>query len=75
MREMRGTLTAPGQNSPYRDTSAEENLALFEKMTAGEYKEGQCCLRAKIDMSSPFMCMRDPVIYRVKFAHHHQTGG
>lgn len=74
MREMRGTLTAPGKNSPYRDTSAEENLALFEKMTAGEFKEGECVLRAKIDMASPFMCMRDPVIYRVKFAHHHQTG-
>lgn len=74
MREMRGTLTAPGQNSPYRDTSPEENLALFAKMTAGDYKEGECSLRAKIDMTSPFMCMRDPVIYRVKFAHHHQTG-
>lgn len=74
MREMRGTLTAPGQNSPYRDTSIEENLAQFKKMTAGEYQEGECSLRAKIDMSSAFMCMRDPVIYRVKFAHHHQTG-
>ena len=74
MREMRGTLTAPGKNSPYRDTSPEENMALFEKMTAGEFKEGECSLRAKIDMSSAFMCMRDPVIYRVKFAHHHQTG-
>lgn len=74
MREMRGTLTAPGQNSPYRDTSVEENLSQFKKMTAGEYQEGECSLRAKIDMSSAFMCMRDPVIYRVKFAHHHQTG-
>lgn len=74
MREMRGTLTAPGQNSPYRDTSVEENLTQFKKMTAGEYKEGECSLRAKIDMTSAFMCMRDPVIYRVKFAHHHQTG-
>lgn len=73
MREMRGTLTGPGTNSPYRDTSAQENLALFAKMTAGEYKEGECCLRAKIDMTSSFMCMRDPVLYRVKFAHHHQT--
>ncbi|MFC3120130.1 glutamine--tRNA ligase [Agaribacter flavus] len=74
VREMRGTLTAPGVNSPYRDTSIEENLAHFEKMKNGEYQEGQCSLRAKIDMASPFMCMRDPVLYRVKFAHHHQTG-
>lgn len=74
MREMRGSLTAPGKNSPYRETSVEENLTLFEKMTAGEYKEGECSLRAKIDMTSSFMCMRDPVLYRVKFAHHHQTG-
>ncbi|WP_026375065.1 glutamine--tRNA ligase [Aestuariibacter salexigens] len=74
MREMRGTLTEPGTNSPYRDTSVEENLTHFEKMTNGHYEEGQCCLRAKIDMTSPFMCMRDPVLYRVKFAHHHQTG-
>lgn len=74
MREYRGTLKAPGKNSPYRDTSVEENLALFEKMKNGEFKEGECSLRAKIDMSSSFMCMRDPVIYRVKFAHHHQTG-
>ncbi|GAB2682957.1 glutamine--tRNA ligase [Aliiglaciecola aliphaticivorans] len=74
MREMRGTLTQPGQNSPYRDTSVEQNLEEFSKMTAGEYAEGQCVLRAKIDMTSAFMCMRDPVIYRVKFAHHHQTG-
>ncbi|KFZ38080.1 glutamate--tRNA ligase [Shewanella mangrovi] len=73
-REYRGTLKAPGKNSPYRDTSVEENLALFEKMRAGEFKEGECSLRAKIDMASPFMCMRDPVIYRIKFAHHHQTG-
>ncbi len=74
MREMRGTLTEPGKNSPYRDTSVETNIAEFAKMTAGEYAEGHCCLRAKIDMASPFMCMRDPVIYRIKFAHHHQTG-
>ena len=73
-REYRGTLTEPGKDSPYRDTSPEENLALFEKMRAGEFKEGECALRAKIDMASPFMCMRDPIIYRVKFAHHHQTG-
>ena len=74
MREMRGTLTEPGKNSPYRDTSIETNLHEFAKMTAGEYPEGHCSLRAKIDMTSPFMCMRDPVIYRIKFAHHHQTG-
>ncbi|MBN7821552.1 glutamine--tRNA ligase [Bowmanella yangjiangensis] len=74
MRELRGTLKEPGKNSPYRDTTVEENLDHFAKMTAGEYPEGHCVLRAKIDMASPFMCMRDPVIYRVKFAHHHQTG-
>ncbi|MBV2128406.1 glutamine--tRNA ligase [Arsukibacterium indicum] len=74
MREYRGNLTQPGKNSPTRDTSVEENLALFAKMRAGGFKEGECSLRAKIDMSSSFMCMRDPVIYRVKFAHHHQTG-
>lgn len=74
MRKMRGTLKAPGQNSPYRDTSTDVNLTEFAKMTAGEYPEGHCVLRAKIDMTSAFMCMRDPVIYRVKFAHHHQTG-
>jgi glutaminyl-tRNA synthetase len=74
VREMRGTLTAPGQNSPYRDTPVAENLALFAKMTRGEFKEGESSLRAKIDMASSFMCMRDPIIYRVKFAHHHQTG-
>ena len=74
MREYRGTLTEPGKNSPYRDRSVEENLALFEKMKNGEIAEGKACLRAKIDMASPFIVMRDPVIYRVKFAHHHQTG-
>jgi len=74
VREMRGTLKQPGTNSPYRDTSVEENIAAFEKMRQGDYKEGECSLRAKIDMSSSFMCMRDPIIYRVKFAHHHQTG-
>lgn len=73
-REYRGTLKEPGKNSPYRDTTPEENLALFEKMRNGEFKEGECALRAKIDMASPFMCMRDPIIYRVRFAHHHQTG-
>lgn len=74
MRALRGSLTEPGKNSPYRETSVDTNKAEFEKMTAGEYQEGEVCLRAKIDMASPFMCMRDPVIYRVKFAHHHQTG-
>ncbi len=74
VREMRGTLTEPGKNSPYRDTDVATNKAEFAKMTAGEYPEGHCSLRAKIDMASPFMCMRDPVIYRVKHAHHHQTG-
>ncbi len=74
MREMRGTLKEPGKNSEYRDTDVETNKREFAKMTAGEYAEGECSLRAKIDMTSPFMCMRDPVIYRVKHAHHHQTG-
>ncbi len=74
MREYRGPLNAPGKNSPYRDTPVDENLALFEKMRNGEFKSGECCLRAKIDMASSFICLRDPVLYRVKFAHHHQTG-
>lgn len=74
MREYRGTLNKPGKNSPYRDTSIEENLSHFKKMRNGEFKEGECSLRAKIDMTSSFMCMRDPIIYRVRFAHHHQTG-
>ncbi|OEF16581.1 glutamine--tRNA ligase [Vibrio splendidus] len=73
IREYRGTLKEPGKASPYRDRSPEENLALFEKMRDGGFEEGQACLRAKIDMSSSFMVMRDPVIYRVRFAHHHQT--
>ncbi|MCK6262188.1 glutamine--tRNA ligase [Vibrio sp. ZSDE26] len=74
IREYRGTLKEPGKASPYRDRSPEENLELFEKMRDGGFKEGTACLRAKIDMSSSFMVMRDPVIYRVRFAHHHQTG-
>ncbi|PML08686.1 glutamine--tRNA ligase [Vibrio breoganii] len=73
IREYRGTLKAPGKESPYRNRSVEENLALFEKMRDGGFKEGEACLRAKIDMSSSFMVMRDPVLYRVRFAHHHQT--
>ena len=74
MREYRGTLTEPGKNSPYRDRSIEEHLALFERMKNGEFAEGTLSLRAKIDMASPFMVMRDPVLYRIKFASHHQTG-
>jgi len=74
MRELRGTLKELGKNSPYRDNSVSENLTLFEKMRRGGFKEGECLLRAKIDMSSSFMCMRDPALYRVRFAHHHQTG-
>ena len=74
IREYRGSLTSPGKNSPYRDRTVEENLALFEKMRNGEFAEGTACLRAKIDMASPFIVMRDPVIYRIKFAEHHQTG-
>ena len=74
MREYRGTLTEPGKNSPYRDRSVEENFALFERMKNGEFAEGTLSLRAKIDMASPFMVMRDPVLYRIKFASHHQTG-
>jgi len=73
-REYRGTLNKPGKNSPFRDTSIEENLALFNKMRDGGFADGECSLRAKIDMTSSFMCMRDPVIYRIKRAHHHQTG-
>jgi len=74
IREYRGTLKEPGKNSPYRDRSVEENLALFEKMRNGEFAEGTACLRAKIDMASSFIVMRDPVLYRIKFAEHHQTG-
>ena len=70
IREYRGTLKEPGKNSPYRDRSVEENLKLFEQMKEGKFKEGEVCLRAKIDMASPFICMRDPVIYRVRFAQH-----
>ncbi len=70
----RGDVTTPGQNSPYRDTSIEENLALFDKMKNGEFAEGECVLRAKIDMASPNMNMRDPVVYRIVHAEHHRTG-
>ncbi len=74
IREYRGTLTEPGKNSPYRDRSIEENLDLFERMTKGEFKDGEKVLRAKIDMASPNMNMRDPVIYRIAHVEHHQTG-
>jgi len=72
-REHRGTLKNPGLNSPYRDTTIEHNQVFFKKMKAGELKEGECVLRAKIDMSSSFMCMRDPTLYRIRFETHHQT--
>lgn len=74
IREYRGTLSQPGKNSPYRGRSVEENLELFEKMKNGEFKDGEKTLRAKIDMSSPNMNMRDPVIYRISRATHHNTG-
>lgn len=74
IREYRGTLTQPGKNSPYRDRSIDENLVLFTQMKEGKFAEGKACLRAKIDMASPFIVMRDPVLYRIKFAEHHQTG-
>ncbi|MFL2555462.1 MAG: glutamine--tRNA ligase/YqeY domain fusion protein [Gammaproteobacteria bacterium] len=74
IREYRGTLTEPGKKSPYRDRSVEENINLFDRMRAGEFEEGECVLRAKIDMSSPNMNMRDPTIYRIKKAAHHRTG-
>ncbi|MBU2039973.1 glutamine--tRNA ligase/YqeY domain fusion protein [Thalassolituus sp. ST750PaO-4] len=73
-REYRGTLTEAGKNSPFRERTVEENLALFEKMRAGEFNEGACVLRAKIDMASPNMNLRDPIIYRIRKVHHHQTG-
>lgn len=74
IREYRGTLTRPGKNSPYRDRRVEENLTLFAKMRNGEFTEGSACLRAKIDMASQFMVMRDPMLYRIRFTEHHQTG-
>ena len=72
-RKYRGTLKEPGENSPYRNTNVKENLTLFKKMKNGSFKEGECVLRAKIDMSSSFMCMRDPTLYRIRFETHHQT--
>ncbi|MCB1196579.1 glutamine--tRNA ligase, partial [bacterium] len=74
IREYRGTLTEPGIPSPYRNRSVEENLDLFERMKAGEFEEGTHLLRAKIDMASPNLNMRDPAIYRIKKAAHHRTG-
>ena len=74
MREYRGTLTEPGKNSPYRDRSVEENLRLFEEMKDGKYQDGEKVLRAKIDMASPNINMRDPIIYRVAHMTHHNTG-
>lgn len=74
IREYRGTLTEPGKNSPYRDRSVEENLDLFRRMTAGEFENGAKVLRAKIDMASPNLNMRDPVIYRIAHVPHHRTG-
>ncbi len=74
IREYRGTLTEPGKNSPYRDRSVEENLELFKRMTDGEFPNGAKVLRAKIDMASPNLNMRDPIIYRISHTSHHQTG-
>ena len=74
MREYRGTLTEPGKNSPFRDRSVEENLDLLERMRAGEFADGSRTLRAKIDMASPNINLRDPVLYRVLRATHHRTG-
>jgi glutaminyl-tRNA synthetase len=75
IREYRGTLTQPGKNSPYRERTIEENLDLFERMRAGEYNEGEHVLRAKIDMASPNMLMRDPTLYRIKKVPHYRTAG
>ncbi|CAM4073317.1 glutamine--tRNA ligase/YqeY domain fusion protein [Vreelandella rituensis] len=74
IREYRGTLTEPGKPSPYRERSAEENLDLLERMRVGEFAEGGKVLRAKIDMAAPNINLRDPILYRVRHAHHHQTG-
>ncbi len=74
IREYRGTLTEPGKESPYRNRSVEENLDLFKRMTAGEFKDGEKGLRAKIDMASPNINFRDPVIYRISHNAHHNTG-
>ena len=73
-REYRGNLTEPGRNSPFRDRGVDENLDLFARMTAGEFADGAKVLRAKIDMAAPNMNLRDPILYRIRHAHHHQTG-
>jgi len=73
-RAYRGTLTEPGKDSPYRNRTVEENLALFEQMRSGALPEGTCVLRAKIDMAAPNINLRDPTLYRIRHAHHHQTG-
>ncbi|HLX77882.1 MAG TPA: glutamate--tRNA ligase family protein, partial [Acidimicrobiales bacterium] len=74
IREHRGTFTEPGKNSPWRDRSIDENLDLFGRMRAGEFPDGGRVLRARIDMASPNINMRDPVLYRIRHAHHHRTG-
>jgi glutaminyl-tRNA synthetase len=74
IREYRGTLTTPGRNSPYRDRTIEENIDLFARMRAGEFKDGECVLRAKIDMAAPNLVMRDPTLYRIKRVSHYRTG-
>ena len=74
IREYRGTLTEPGRESPWRNRTPDENLALFRRMRAGEFADGQCVLRARIDMASPNLNMRDPVLYRIRHADHHRTG-
>ena len=74
IRRYRGTLTEPGQESPYRDRSVEDNLALFEQMKNGEFEDGAHVLRAKIDMASPNLNLRDPTLYRIRKVPHHRTG-
>ena len=73
-KDYRGTLKNPGKESPYRSTSIKDNLKLFNQMRNGDFKENECVLRARIDMSSSFICMRDPALYRIRFDNHHQTG-
>jgi glutaminyl-tRNA synthetase len=75
IREFRGTLNQPGKESPYRNRTIEENLEMFEQMAKGEIEEGSCVLRAKIDMASPNMVMRDPTLYRIRKKDHHRTEG
>src|SRR3977135_871517 len=75
MRALRGTLTEPGKNSPYRERGVEENLKVFREMHLGKFADGEHVLRAKIDMASPNINMRDPAMYRIRHAAHHRTGG